>query len=78
MSALVIVRLASALEAVGAFAGQAVHDVEVIGAGASCAVTELRKIAGVGRLSARRSSNHDLRQKPEHTSQIFHLDLVQL
>lgn len=57
MSALVIIRLASALKAVGAFAGQAVHDVEVTGTGGTLAVTELRKIAGVGRMSAWRSRN---------------------
>lgn len=55
MSALVIIRLASALKAVGAFTGQAVHDVEVIWTGGTLAVAELRKIAGVDRLSAWRS-----------------------
>lgn len=64
MSALVVVSLAAALVAVRSvvLTGEAVHDVEVVGAECTRAITVLRKIAGVDRLSARCPSNLDLKQ----------------
>lgn len=62
MSALEVIRLASALIAVRVMTREAVHDVEVIGAGFVFAITVFRKIAGVDRFSTWRSSNSELKK----------------
>lgn len=61
MSALVVVRLASALVAVGVVTREAVHDVEVLGAGFVFAVAVFRKVAGVDRFPTWRSRNSELK-----------------
>lgn len=65
MPALVIIRLAATFIAVGSIVltRQAVHHVEVIRAEGAFAVAIFGKITGVGRLSARPSSNLDLIHK---------------
>lgn len=59
--ALQVVRLASALVAVGVETRQAVHQVVVLRAGAVPTVAVLRKVAGVHGFSARGSRNSELR-----------------
>lgn len=61
--ALEVVRLASALVAGGVLTRDAVHQVVVLRAGAVPTVAELRKVAGVHGLSARGSSNSELRPR---------------
>lgn len=61
--ALEVVRLASALVAVGVVTREAVHHVVVLGAGAILAVAEFRKVAGVHGLSAWGSCNSELRRR---------------
>lgn len=68
MSALEVIRLASALIAVRVMTREAVHDVEVIGAGFVFAITVFRKIAGVDRFSTWRSSNSELKKTPKQTT----------
>lgn len=61
ISALVVVRLASALVAVGVVTREAVHDVEVLGAGFVFTVAVFRKVAGVDGFPAWRSRNFELK-----------------
>lgn len=65
MFALEIIRLASSLEAVRSIilAGQAIHDIEVIGTEGAVAVTVFSKITSVDRLSAWCTCNSDLKHK---------------